>query len=76
MADAHGDGAEGQDGLAAQAVDVQDRWNRGHEHDDADDAGGEQTGGIGAQAERAEDLRRVVEDGVDASPLLKEHGDC
>ena len=75
VADPHGDGADGEDGFPAQAVDVQDRGDGRDEHDDPDDARREEARRVGAEAEGAEDLGRVVEDGVDACPLLEEHGD-
>lgn len=61
----HTDSTDDKDGLAAKAVDVQDSWDRGQEHDDADNAGGEQGGGTAAETKAVEDEWCVVEDGVD-----------
>lgn len=72
VAGCHADCADGEDGFAAYAVDVEDRRDGGEEHDDADDAGGEEGDGVGGEAEGGEDRGRVVQDGVDAGPLLEE----
>lgn len=65
----HADGADGEDGFAADAVNPEDRGDRRDEHHDADDAGGEEGGGVFAEAELVEDGGGVVKHGVDARPL-------
>ena len=75
VAGGHADGADGENRLTADAVDPEDRGDGGEEHDDADDASGEKGGGRVVKAELVEDGGGVVEDGIDARPLLEEHGD-
>lgn len=71
----HADGTDGQNGSATDTVNPQDGRHGGDEHDDTDDAGGEELSGVAALTELLEDCRRVVEHGVDTGPLLEEHGD-
>lgn len=65
VADAHAYRAGDHDGLAAQLVDVEHCGDGGEEHGDADDAGGEEGGGVAGGAEGGEDGGGVVEDRVD-----------
>jgi hypothetical protein len=51
------------------------RLTGGNEHDDADNTCRKQRGSVTSETELAEDRRSVVENGVDAGPLLEEHGD-
>ena len=60
MRDAHADGADGEDGLAANAVDVEHGWDGSDEHDDADDTCREQGGSVAGQAKLTEDRWGVV----------------
>ena len=76
MAGGHADGTADEDGLTTQLVDVHDGGDGGEEHDDSDDTCGEQVDRVARQAETREDGRRIVQDGVDTSPLLEEHGKC
>ena len=72
----HTDSADGKNGLSAEFVDIENRWNGSEEHDDSNDPCGEEGDGVRAKTEGGEDCGRVVEDCVDAGPLLEEHGDC
>lgn len=72
MAGCHANGAYGEDGLAADAVDVEDRRDGGDEHDDADDSSCEERDCYAGETEVFENGGSVVEDRVDSSPLLEE----
>lgn len=65
MGYSHADATDYKNGFPAKAVDEEDCRDRGEEHDDADDAGGEERGGVAAKAEAVEDEGGVVEDCVD-----------
>lgn len=72
LAHGHADRSRDHHGLAAQLVDVEDGRHGGDAVEDADDAGREQRRRAAGQAERLEDGRGVVQDRVDAGPLLEE----
>lgn len=74
VAGCHSDCANGEDGFAADFVDVEHGRDRGEEHYYADDAGGEEGDGRGGEAQGGEYCGGVVEDCVYASPLLEEPG--
>lgn len=61
MARSHADSTHCKNWLAAGAIDPENGWDGGDEHDDADDAGSEEAGGCLAEAQLVEDLRGVVE---------------
>src|SRR5262245_55450862 len=71
VTESHANGSHGQDRLPPEAVDPQDGRDGSKEHGNADHAGGEQTGRGVAQTELLEDCWSVVQDGVDAGPLLE-----
>lgn len=73
VADAHADGADDEEGLASEVVEEEDGGEREDDLEDAGHARREQLGGHVGEAEGAEDLGRVVEDGVDAGELLEDH---
>ena len=75
MACRHSNSTDSEDGFATELVDVQDCWDGGEEHGNSNDAGGEQRDGVGGQAKGSEDCGGIVQNGVDASPLLEEHSD-
>lgn len=72
MARGHADSADGQDRLTPDAVDPKHGGDREDEHDNADDAGGKQSGRCGSQSELVENRGSIVEDRVDTGPLLCE----
>jgi len=76
VAECHKPGTSNKDRLTAQLVDVHDSGDSEEEHDNTDDTGGEQRDGVASEAESLEDLRSVVKDSVDTSPLLEEHGEA
>lgn len=58
------------------ATDLVDEWHGGDgrdEEDDARDTTSEESQGPGSQAEALENVRRVVNDGIDSAPSLEEH---
>lgn len=68
----HANGAYGEDRLAADAVDVENRRDGGDEHDDADDSSCEERDCYAGETEVFKNCGSVVEDRVDSSPLLEE----
>lgn len=62
VAESHADGTDREYGLASDAVDPKNGRNGGDEHDDADHAGGEETGRGLAEAKLTEDGRGIVKD--------------
>jgi hypothetical protein len=74
VAKAHPEGTERQCRSSSDSVNVQDRWNSSQQHHDADDTGGQKRHRVRGQTESIEDLWRIVQNGVDAGPLLEEHG--
>lgn len=68
----HADCTNGENRFAADAVDVEDRRNGGDEHDDADNASCEERNGDASEPKIFENGGSIVEDCVDASPLLEE----
>ena len=70
----HSNCADGEDWLTPDFVDVEDGWNCCEEHYDPDDAGCEERDGVRGETKRRENRRGVVEDCIDAGPLLEKHG--
>lgn len=68
----HADGANDEYRFAAELVDVHNSRDGGEEHGDTDDAGGQERDGVGRHAEFVEDLRGVVQDGVDTLNIVRE----
>jgi len=63
----HADCTSDEHRLSTELVDVHDGWNSGDEHDNADDACGEEGDGVGGEAEIIKDLGGVVEHCIVAS---------
>ena len=74
MAGSHSDRTDGKHGLTANTIDPQHCRNRSDEHDNAHDSRSQKRGCVIAESELLEDLWGVVEDRIDAGPLLEEHG--
>ena len=72
VAGRHTDRTDGEDGFAPDFVDVEHGGDSGEEHHNAHDASCEEGNCVAGEAERAEDCGRIVEDCVDAGPLLEE----
>lgn len=62
VAESHADGTHGKHGLAAEAVDPKDGWDRSDEHYYADDARGQEAGCVFTKAELLENGGGVVQD--------------
>lgn len=75
MAKSHTDGTGDENWLATSFVDPKNSWNSGDEHDDTDDTGRKEGGGVGILTELLENAWCVVENSVDTSELLEEHSD-
>jgi len=74
VAECHDPSTSDKHGLTTQLVDVHDGRDGEEEHDNTDHTGGEEGNGVSSETEGLEDLRGVVEDSVNTSPLLEEHG--
>lgn len=61
VASCHPQSSHHQHWLTASAVDPEDGWDSGDEHDDTDHAGCEETGGILAETKLFEDVGGIVE---------------
>lgn len=70
VADAHPDGAGNQERFAPEAVEEEHGREGEDDLEDAGHASGEEVGGDGGEAEGLEDLRGVVQDGVDSYEWL------
>lgn len=69
----HDEGSDEQHNLAADLIDDQHSWDGSDQEDNSGDTGGEESVGAGGKTERLENVGSVVDDGVDAGPLLEEH---
>lgn len=74
MAGSHPEGADSKHRLATNTVNPQHGRNRCDEHDNAYYTRSQERGCVAAQSKLLEDLRGVVENRIDAGPLLEEHG--
>jgi len=73
VAGSHAESTNDQSGFASPTINPHNGGNSCDKHDNADNTRRQQADGGGAEAKVLEDLRRVVENGVDTRPLLEEH---
>ena len=60
MTDTHHDGARDQDWLSSPAVEIDDGGDGGEEHNDSDNSGRKERGGVAGEIEASEDEGSVV----------------
>jgi len=75
VADTHDDRSGDESRFATPFIDVEHCGYGSEPHDDSDDSGSEERSGMTAQSETSEDEGSIVQDEVDASPLLEGHNE-
>lgn len=76
VAGGHSNGADDKDGLTTELVDVCYSGEGSEPHDNTNDTGGEERGGVAAQTEVLEDRGCVVQDSVDTLQDYQRYSTC